>query len=92
MSQSKVLFISSFEDTFNYSALEAINNNCCVVAPERCSFPELLPKEFLYNKKTMAIEIIHSILDGELECPKELLNQELVDNFFKNLIKGIKEN
>jgi len=89
LSQSKCLFISAKEETFGYPVFEAIKNGCVPIAPNRCSYPELLPKEYLYNNVDEAKQILSQVLNGQLGVP-ELLNQSLVDNFFENLIREMK--
>lgn len=85
LSQAKILLISAKEDTFNYSILEAVMNNTIVLAPYRCSYPELLPREYIWENVFDLQEKIEYYLDHYKEVPK-LLNEELVDNFYENVI------
>jgi len=87
--ESKVMIITSNEETFGYQVLDAINNNCIPIAPNNYSYPELLPKEYLYNSIEELFSIMNKSLNGELEVPK-LLDQNLIDNFFYNLINIMK--
>lgn len=87
--ESKVLIISSSEETFGYQVLDAINNNCIPIAPNNFSYPELLPKEYLYNNIEELISIMNKCLHKKLEVPK-LLDQPLIDGFFYNLINTMK--
>jgi hypothetical protein len=90
LSMAKVLLITSKEETFGYPVLESIQNNCIPLCPNRCSYPELLPKDYLYNDiQDLKYKLSHA-LNGQLERPKELLNQNLIDNFFKNLVNHMK--
>jgi len=84
LSQAKILLISAKEDTFNYSIVEAIMNNTIVLAPYRCSYPELLPPEYIWQNVFDLKEKIKYYLDHYNEVPK-LLNQELIDKFYDNV-------
>jgi hypothetical protein len=46
---SRFLLITAQEDTFGYQIVDAVTNNCIPIAPYRCSYPELLPKKYLYK-------------------------------------------
>jgi len=83
LSFSKVLLITSKEETYGYQVLDALCQNCVPVAPRAYSYPELLPKELLYDSKEECLSIINSILNGELR----------IDTFelYKNLSKEFKE-
>jgi hypothetical protein len=89
LSQSTVLLISSHEDTFGYQIVDAIMNGCIPIAPNRCSYPELLPREYLYNDKEELFKIIDDALWGFLGVPK-LKCKEQMENFYNKIIKEIK--
>lgn len=85
IADSKILLITSKEETFGYSVLDAVMNNCIPLAPNNFSFPELLPKDYLYNSTNELISLIKKYLIPEnFKIPK-LLNQNLIDNFYENL-------
>jgi hypothetical protein len=63
LSESKILFISSKEDTYNYTILDAIKCGCIPVAPRNICFPEILPEWLLYSDKEEAYMIIINILN-----------------------------
>ena len=90
LSSGRVLLITTKEETFGYSTLEAIMNNTIVLAPNNFSYPELLPKEYLYNNYEDLEMKLWSALNGELECPKELLCQDLCEKFYENVINIMK--
>lgn len=89
LSQSKILLITSNEDTFNYSVMEAILNNTVVLAPNRCSFPELLDEDYIYNDYNELKEKILYYLLHYNKVPK-LKNMDLCKNFFDNLFSYMK--
>ena len=84
LSKAKILLISGKEDTFNYSILEAIMNNTIVLAPDKCSYPELLPIEYIYCNNYELEEMIKYYLVNYKEVPK-LKNLNLCNNFWDNL-------
>jgi hypothetical protein len=85
LGQSKILLISSKEDTFNYSILDAILNGCIPIAPNKLCFPELLPCEYLYNDTNDLIQrLLPQCLNNNLEVPT-LLNMDMVTHFYDTL-------
>ncbi len=70
LSESKVMLITSKEETFGYQVLDAIYNNCIPVAPYAFSYPELLPSEYLYKDRNELIEILTKALGGDLPVPQ----------------------
>ena len=41
--------ITAHEDTFGYQIVDAVTNNCIPLARNSLAYPELLPREYLYN-------------------------------------------
>lgn len=87
--ESKILISTANEETFGFQILDAINNNCVPIAPNNYSYPELLPREYLYDNIEELISIIDKILNGELKVPK-LLDENLINSFFFNIIDIMK--
>ena len=69
LAQSKVLLITSKEETYGYQVIDAILNGCIPIAPNAFSYPELLSKNYLYNNSTELIELITKALNNELKVP-----------------------
>jgi hypothetical protein len=46
---SKFLLITAHEDTFGYQIVDAVTNNCIPIARNSLAYPELLPREYLYD-------------------------------------------
>jgi len=90
LSKSKVLIISSYEETYGYQIVDAILNNCIPIAPKKFSYIELLTREYLYDNEEELFSILDIALNGKLEVPRELLCQYLVDNFYKNICEIMK--
>jgi hypothetical protein len=93
LDRSKFLIITSREDTYGYQAVDAILRGCVPIAPRAFSFPELLPKELLYdNDKTFnkkAKEIVKIAEKwGNKKAPR-LLNEKRIKAFFPNLVKEL---
>lgn len=86
LSQAKILLITSKEDTFNYSIMEAVMNGTVVLAPNRLAFPELLPREYLYDNYTELKTEIEDVLDGDLSSIGKLLCNDKCENFFDIMI------
>ena len=90
LTESKILIISSLEDTFNYTILDAVRCECIPIAPNKLCFPEILPRDYLYsNIKDLAKKLL-KVNNGELDVPK-ILCQNLVDNFFDNICNIMKD-
>jgi hypothetical protein len=89
LSTAKILLSTANEETFGYQIVDAIMCNCIPIAPNKFSYPELLPKEYLYNDEIELFEIIENALNGNLEVPT-LLCQNEVDNFYNNICRIMK--
>jgi len=88
LSDSKVLFISSKEDTFNYTIMDAIACGCIPIAPNKLCFPEILPKEYLYNDVVEAEQLVRKACAGRMPIPKMLCHDE-VEKFYFNLVNDM---
>ena len=92
---SKILLITSFEDTFGYQIVDAVMNDCIPLAPNSCSYPELLPREYLYEDEEELMRKIDYILNGNIpefgvvDVPKLLCHEEM-ENFYKHIIEVLK--
>ncbi len=89
LGQSQVLLITSFEDTFGYQIVDAINNNCIPIARNSLSYPELLPRQYLYDNKDELFELLEKALWGLLPNPK-LKCKKQMDDFYKRIIEEMK--
>ena len=90
LSSAKILLITTKEETFGYSSLEAIMNGTIVLAPNKFSYPELLPREFLYNNYDELSLKIWSSLNGDLRAPEKLICHDMCENFYENIAKEMK--
>jgi hypothetical protein len=94
LGQSKILLITSHEDTFGYQIVDAILNGCVPIARNSLAYPEILPSEYLYDSKWELIHMIKKVLDGDYHYsfPKILCEKQM-NNFYKKIVnemKGIK--
>jgi hypothetical protein len=89
LSLCKVMLITSKEECYGYQVVDAIKNGVIPIAPNKFSYPELLPLSHLYNNVGELIILIQMALNGELHVPTNLC-QGLVDNFYDNICKTMK--
>jgi len=89
LSESEVLLITAKEETFGYQVIDAIINGCIPIAPKKFSYPELLPKKYLYSNKYDLLRKLRKALNGDLELPKILCEKEMKD-FYRNIIQIMK--
>jgi len=101
LSKSKVLLITSFEDTFGYQIVDAVINNCIPLAPMRCAYPEILPREYLYKDEDELMRKLDYLINSdhgvsylwdkpyEVEVPELLCHKEM-KNFYSNIIQVMK--
>ena len=85
LSMSKILLISAHEDTFGYQIVDAVMNNCVPLAPNRCSYPEILPSQYIYNDKADLIDKIEAVDVGILKVPSLICEGEM-KMFYENII------
>ena len=67
-------------------------NKTIVLAPNRCAFPELLSEKYLYDEDwdDLRNKLWNCLADKE-KPQEKLLNQDLCDNFYENIIGIMKE-
>jgi hypothetical protein len=85
LSMSKILLISAHEDTFGYQIVDAVMNRCIPLAPNRCAYPEILPRQYIYNDKADLIEKIEAVDRGRLRVPSLICEGEM-KMFYENII------
>jgi hypothetical protein len=91
LSQSKILLITSREETFGYQVVDAVLNHCFPLAPSKFSYPELLPPECLYDSEDELLAKIDYLLNSEVVLPiPELLCHKEMTNFYSNIIKTMR--
>jgi len=88
VSGSKVMLITSKEETFGYQVIDALLNNCIPIAPNKYSYPELLPSKFLYDDPEDCTLKVAAAIDGSItlrERDKDILRN--CEDFYLNLGK-----
>jgi len=91
LGNSKVLIISTKEDTFNLTILDAIKCGCVPMVPDKLCFPEILPDYWRYkDADDLIIKLKHMFKDNQFMVP-DVICRDKVDNFFKNMIKIMKD-
>ncbi|MFW9877022.1 MAG: glycosyltransferase [Candidatus Thorarchaeota archaeon] len=87
---SKILLITAHEDTFGYQIVDAVMNGCIPIARNSFAYPELLPRDYLYDSKEELLEKISYYLEHNDEIPT-LLCEDKMKNFYKNIVKEMEE-
>jgi hypothetical protein len=90
LSLSKILLITAREDTFGYQIVDAILNNCIPLARNSFAYPELLPREYLYDSKEELILKIDNILNMGMNMVPRLLCEEQMNNFYDTICNEMK--
>jgi len=84
LQSSKVVLITSKEETYGYQVIDAVRNGCIPIAPATCSYPELLSKDYLFTDIPDLILKVNKALTGQLPIPR-LLVEESQKEFFNIL-------
>ena len=78
-----MLLITAVEDTFGYQIADAVTNHCIPIARNSLAYPELLPREYLYDTKEELVMILDQILNRERKLPvPKLLCTEQMNKFY----------
>jgi len=86
--ESKVMLITASEETFGYQIVDAVKNNCIPIAPYGCSYPELLPREYLYKDNTELFFLLDDIFSKRKKLPTpELKCNEQMIYFYERIAK-----
>ena len=89
LNRSKVLLITSKEETFGYQVVDAVMVGCIPLTPNKFSYPELLPRDYLYDNREELLERIEEALDGDMKVPTLICDQEM-RMFFNNIVEVLK--
>jgi len=85
LGESSVSLTTSHEETFGYQVTDAVMNNCIPIAPNRCSYPELLEDEYLYRSHDECIDkVIQALNSHGIPQIKTRVMEECL-NFYNNL-------
>ena len=92
LAESKILLITSHEDTFGYQIIDAVINGCIPLARNGLAYPEILPREYLYDNKDELVARIDYILNSGDKVPlPKILCQDEMNNFYNKIIKEMRE-
>jgi hypothetical protein len=86
----KVMLITSKEETFGYQVVDGVLAGCIVVAPNKFSYPELLPASHLYNTRNEMVNLVQKALRVPNK-PYKLKTDKESKSFFKKLIQLLKK-
>ena len=90
ISESRMMLLTTKEETYGYSIIDAVLNNCVPIAPNKFSYRDILPREYLYNSEEELYNRISMALAGKLSVP-QLLNQSFIDVFWDRIVKYMKQ-
>jgi len=79
------MIITSREETYGYQVVDALLSHTTPIAPNAMSYPELLPKECLYNSEAELMEMIKN----PPPCPRTLKNADDVMGFWDKLTEHL---
>ena len=96
LSTSRILLITSLEETFGYQVVDAVLNNCIPLARTSFSYPELIPKDYLYTTVDELCHKIDYILNANVDwVPKvqapKLLCEEQMLKFYDVICEEMKK-
>ena len=90
LSRAKILLVTSKEETYGYQVIDGLMNGCVVLAPNRCSYPELLPNRYLYSSERELEQSIHAVIEGRLKpLPFDYVRKDKL-NFYTILAHALK--
>jgi len=91
LSRSKILLITTKEDTFNYTILDAIRCGCIPIVPDKLCFPEILPSYWRYrNDEDLVMQLRQMLKDNHLITPRVICQDKIV-SFYDTICKIMKE-
>jgi len=92
LAQGKILLITSHEDTFGYQIIDATINSCIPIARNSLAYPEILPREYLYNDQDELMSKLDYIINsGEEVSVPEILCEDEMNDFYNKIIKEMKK-
>lgn len=92
LQSSRILLITSHEDTFGYQIVDAIMNGCIPLARRSLAYPELLDNQFLYSTSGELLSKISRILEYDEDVFREpkLLCEEQMNKFYDVICSEMK--
>jgi len=90
LANSKVLLITSKEDTYNLTILDAIKCGCVPLVPDKLCFPEILPPQWRYKDADDLISKLKYMFENDNFIVPDVINRDQVNNFFDNIIEMMK--
>lgn len=86
LNHSKYYLSTAYQETFGYTLREALLYDCRVVVPNALCYPEMLPKECLFERDD--IETIKKYLSDDYKIDEKYKN--LYDNSFENMLSYLR--
>lgn len=87
LSKFQVMLITSKEETFGYQVIDAIIGGCVPIAPNACSYPEILPEKYLYNNEQEMVCLIQQVFDRKLRGLRKINDSKFYSKVANLMIK-----
>lgn len=88
ISGSRIMLITSKEETYGYQVVDAVLNGCIPICPNKYSYPELLSRDYLYDNDEELVMKIRQFLTSNKR--PVLINEEHILNFYENISNVMK--
>jgi len=73
LADSRVMFSAAYQETFGYTVQEALTFGTIPVCPNRCSYPEVLSREYLYDDG--GVELVRQHMESPRPVPRSLVTR-----------------
>lgn len=83
--QGDVVLSTAGHEFFGISVVEAVRAGCRPLLPDRLSYPELFPDEYLYGDDQLVDKLIETLGQGSLPAGKAI---ELTERFSWQVVQG----
>lgn len=90
LQNSKILLITAKEETYGYQVIDAVLNGCVPLAPNKYSYPELLPSFLLYDNVEELLLMIDGIMYYQPDFKLKIKCEEQAMDFYSNLANIMK--
>ncbi len=89
LKRSTIVVSTSNHEFFGMSVIEAVRAGCRPILPARLSYPELFPREYLYNENEFAARLKDAVLEGKRLTDEQA--QSMTDMFSWDTLRPVYE-
>ena len=82
MAKSKVVVSYALQENFGFGVNEAVSLGCVPVLPNRLVYPEIYPKEYLFNTFDESVLLTMDAIKGDLK-PIQLDFNNSINSWFE---------